>query len=257
MRADPSTTALPLTPADSSLSGNPEGAPETLRGRMLHGLIAVLAVTLCLFQLYTAGVNPLGLFYQRSIHLAFVLMIAFLAFPAYGFGKPRGPLVMAIDTLFFLGAVITGFYIPVYLDAIVTRVGFWSQTDIWVSIIAIATLFEASRRIVGTGITVIGAIFIIYAMAGPRGALPWLGEWLPGILAHRGIGFERLVAHLYLTQEGILGLPLGVAATYVFIFILFGAVLERTGAGRFFIELAFALTGRRRGGPARSLWPPP
>lgn len=251
---------MQAAPPTSPVSANPAVTPdaegqarhESLRTRMLGGAIAVLAVTLCLFQLYTAGVNPLGLFFQRTIHLAFVLMIAFLTFPAHGSGRARGPLVIAVDALFFLGAIVTGFYLPLYLDAIVTRVGFWTQTDIWVSIIAVITLFEASRRVVGPGITVIGLVFMLYALAGPRGMLPWLGEWMPGILAHRGYGFERLVTHLYLTQEGIFGLPLGVAATYVFIFILFGAVLERTGAGRFFIELAYALTGRRRGGPAKA-----
>jgi TRAP transporter 4TM/12TM fusion protein len=113
-------------------------------------------------------------------------------------------------------------------------------------------LLEASRRVIGITITAIASVFIVYAMAGPRGALPWLGEWLPGILAHRGYTTDRLIGQLFLGQEGIFGLPLGVAATVVFTFVLFGAFLEMTGAGRFFIDMAFALAGRQRGGPAKA-----
>ncbi len=215
-------------------------------------LIILLSVGLCLFQLYAAGIQPLSLFYQRSIHLGLIMMIAFLMFPAFGRHKKRGVIGGLIDTAFFAAAIVSGFYITIYLDEIFARAGFWSQTDIWIGILAVVTLLEASRRVVGLGITIIGVVFILYALAGPRGTLPWLGEYLPGILSHRGYNVERLVAQLYLGQEGIFGLPLGVAATYVFIFVLFGAVLEVTGAGKFFIDLAYAATGRKRGGPAKA-----
>jgi TRAP transporter 4TM/12TM fusion protein len=215
-------------------------------------LIIVLSVGLCLFQLYGAGIQPMSLFYQRSIHLAFIMMIAFLMFPAFGRHKERGISGALIDTAFFAAAIVSGFYITLNLDAIFARAGFWTQTDIAIGVLAVVTLLEASRRVVGLGITIIGLVFIVYALAGPRGSLPWVGEWMPGILSHRGYNIERLVAQLYLGQEGIFGLPLGVAATYVFIFVLFGAVLEVTGAGKFFIDLAYAATGRKRGGPAKA-----
>ncbi|MHB2267424.1 TRAP transporter permease [Aliihoeflea sp. PC F10.4] len=215
-------------------------------------LIVLLSVGLCLFQLYAAGIQPLGLFYQRTIHLALIMMIAFLMFPAFGRHKERGIVGGVIDAAFFVAAIVSGFYITVYLDEIFERAGFWTQTDIWIGVLAVVTLLEASRRVVGLGITIIGLIFILYALAGPRGTLPWLGEFMPGILSHRGYNIERLIAQLYLGQEGIFGLPLGVAATYVFIFVLFGAVLEVTGAGKFFIDLAYAATGKKRGGPAKA-----
>ncbi|SHK75170.1 TRAP transporter permease [Halomonas caseinilytica] len=215
-------------------------------------LITLVAVGLSLFQLYSAGIEPLGLFYQRSIHLALIMMLAFLMFPVFGPNRPRGMVGSLIDLVFFAGAVITGGYLVLYLDEIINRAGFWTQTDIVVGCIATVTVLEASRRAVGLGMTVIGVLAILYAFAGSRGELPWLGEWLPGILEHRGYGLDRLVGQLYLGQEGIFGLPMGVAATYIFIFVLFGAFLEITGAGKFFIDLAYAATGRQRGGPAKA-----
>ncbi|QIK42523.1 TRAP transporter permease [Pontivivens nitratireducens] len=215
-------------------------------------LIILLSIVLCGFQLYAAGIRPMGLFYQRPIHLMLIMMVAFLVFPAFGLHRKRGVMGWVIDAAFFTGAIVSGLYIVVNLDAIIARAGFWTRTDIIVGSFAIITLLEASRRVVGMGITVIGFIFVLYALAGPRGALPWLGEFMPGILSHRGASVERLVSQLYLGQEGIFGLPLGIAATYVFIFVLFGAVLEVTGGGRFFIDLSFAATGRQRGGPAKA-----
>ena len=157
-----------------------------------------------------------------------------------------------MDAVFLTAAFLSGFYIFYFLDDIIDRAGWWSQTDIIMGIIATIAVLEASRRVVGLGMTIIGLIAIAYALAGPRGALPWLGEWMPGILSHRGASLDRLEGQLYLGQEGIFGLPLGVAATYVFMFVLFGAFLEVTGAGKFFIDLAFAATGRKPGGPAKA-----
>ncbi|ATJ81609.1 TRAP transporter permease [Halomonas beimenensis] len=220
--------------------------------RYVLWLIGLVAVGLSLFQLYSAGIQPLGLFYQRSIHLALIMMLAFLMFPIFGPDRRRGVIGGLLDLVFFAGAVITGGYMVLFLDDIIGRAGFWSQTDIVVGCIATVTVLEASRRAVGLGMTVIGVLAILYAFAGPRGLLPWLGQFLPGILEHRGYNLDRLVGQLYLGQEGIFGLPMGVAATYIFIFVLFGAFLEITGAGKFFIDLAYAATGRQRGGPAKA-----
>ncbi|WP_017430901.1 TRAP transporter permease [Vreelandella jeotgali] len=220
--------------------------------RPMLWLISLVAIALSLFQLYAAGIEPLGLFYQRSIHLAFIMMLAFLMLPVFGPGRKRGLFGGALDLAFFAGAVITGGYLVFNLDAIFQRAGFWTQTDIVIGCIATITVLEASRRAVGLGMTAIGIIAILYALAGPRGDLPWLGQFLPGVLEHRGYNIDRLVGQLYLGQEGIFGLPMGVAATYIFIFVLFGAFLEITGAGQFFIDLAYAATGRQRGGPAKA-----
>jgi TRAP transporter 4TM/12TM fusion protein len=217
--------------------------------RVTAGLIALVGVALSLFQLYTAGVRSLGLFYQRPLHLMLILLLAFLMFPA---GRQRRLLGWLVDLLFIGGALLSGLYLTINLDTVINRAGFWTTTDMVVGAIAIVTLLEGSRRALGATITVIGVVFALYAAAGPRGALPWLADLLPGILGHRGYGTERIIAQLYLGQEGIYGTALGVAATFVYIFILFGAFLEITGAGQFFIDLAYSLTGRQRGGPAKA-----
>ncbi len=225
---------------------------NAIQARPILWLITLVAVALSLFQLYSAGIQPLGLFYQRTIHLMLIMLLAFLIFPVFGPRRKRGVLGWAIDILFLGGALLTGGYLVLFLDEIISRAGFWSQTDILVGCIATITVLEASRRAVGLGMTIIGVVAILYAFAGPRGELPWLGQFLPGILEHRGYNIDRVVGQLYLGQEGIFGLPLGVAATFIFVFVLFGAFLESTGAGKFFIDMAYSATGRQRGGPAKA-----
>ena len=238
-------TAIPEAVQPASLS-------DRIQPRPILWVITLVAIAMSLFQMYTAGIEPMGLFYQRSAHLGFILFLAFLIFPITGSSRPRGTIGWIVDAVFLTAAFLSGFYIFYFLDDIIDRAGWWSQTDIIMGIIATIAVLEASRRVVGLGMTIIGLIAIAYALAGPRGALPWLGEWMPGILSHRGASLDRLVGQLYLGQEGIFGLPLGVAATYVFMFVLFGAFLEVTGADKFFIDLAFAATGRKPGGPAKA-----
>ncbi|MFN3662000.1 TRAP transporter permease [Yoonia sp.] len=245
MNTTPSVTPPPDLPANLQ-------SADAVQPRPILWIITLTAITMSLFQMYTAGISPMGLFYQRSAHLGFVLFLAFLIFPITGATRSRGTLGWIADAGFLTAAFLSGFYIFYFLDDIVSRAGWWSRTDIIMGIIATVAVLEASRRVVGLGMTIIGLIAIAYALAGPRGALPWLGEWMPGILSHRGASVDRLIGQLYLGQEGIFGLPLGVAATYVFMFVLFGAFLEVTGAGKFFIDLAFAATGRKPGGPAKA-----
>ena len=142
---------------------------QAQHSRAVLWLIAVVAVGLSLFQLYSAGIQPLGLFYQRSIHLALIMMLAFLMFPVFGPNRRRGVVGGIIDLAFFAGAVITGGYLVLYLDDIFNRAGFWNQTDIVVGCIATVTVLEASRRAVGLGMTIIGILALLYAFAGPRG----------------------------------------------------------------------------------------
>jgi len=226
--------------------------PGSDQPRVVMLLIAAVGIALSLFQLYAAGVEPLGLFYQRPIHLGFILVLVFLLYPIWGVERSRGVIGWLIDGGLIAAGALSGGYISWNINEIVMRAGFWTETDILMGIIATVTVLEASRRAIGLVMTLIGIAAIIYALAGSRGALPELGAWLPGILEHRGNSVDRLVGQLYLGQEGIFGLPLGVAATYIFMFVLFGAFLEVTGGGRFFIDLAYAAIGRRPGGPAKA-----
>ncbi len=209
------------------------------------GTFVVLAIVLSLFQLYLSGIRPIGLFFERTFHLGLIQVLAFLLFPTKGRGKSRvrNGLAWTVDATLIAGSIFAALYLALNLDAIVGRAGAWSGTDVLAGGVAVVTLLEACRRALGWPISFIAVCFIGYGYAGPV---------LPGVLRHGGYSTGRLVGQLYLGQEGIYGIPLGVAASFVFIFILFGALLEVTGAGQFFIDLAYAITGRQRGGPAKA-----
>ncbi|MFS4438424.1 TRAP transporter permease [Paracoccaceae bacterium GXU_MW_L88] len=227
------------------------GAPDPAQPKAILLLISGVAIALSFFQLYAAGIKPLGLFYQRPIHLGFILALCFLIYPVTGRGKPRGLIGWLIDGPLILGAILVGAWLPMNIDTIANQI-IPRQIDINVGIITTLIVLEAARRAVGLGMTLIGVFFIVYAFSGSRGSLPFLADYMPGILNHRGYDMDRLASQMTLGAEGIYGLALGVAATYIFIFVLFGAFLEVTGAGKFFIDLAYAATGRQRGGPAKA-----
>ncbi len=211
------------------------------RSAVMSTLIAALALGLVAFQVYTAGYAPMTAIFQRSIHLGFVLAILFLTVPVSKRASPG--LRWLVDGLLLLATFAFVAYIYTQYDQIMDRFGWWEPSDVWMGVVTTLLVLEATRRTIGWPMTIIAAFFIAYAFFGP---------YLPGVFAHKGYGLERLATQLYLTTEGIFGLPLGVAATFVFIFILFGALLEATGAGKFFIDLAYALAGRSRGGPAKA-----
>ncbi len=211
------------------------------RAPWINRLLAVVALLLVAFQVYTAGYAPMTAIFQRSIHLTFILLLLFLSTPVSRRWPP--PARWLVDGVLIAASLAVGGYLYFNYDAIIDRFGWWEPADIYLGVAAILLVLEATRRAIGWPMTVIAALFIVYAYAGPH---------MPGVLAHKGYGTERLVGQLYLTTEGIFGVPLGVAATFVFIFILFGSLLEATGAGKFFIDLAYALAGKSRGGPAKA-----
>lgn len=223
----------------------------TPQPRIVLRAIMIIGIALSLFQLWAAGVQPLGLFFQRPIHLGFVLVLCFLIYPVFGRDRPRGVLGWAIDGPLILAGIAAGAWVPLNIDTIANQI-FPRQIDVWMGVLTVLVVLEGARRAVGLGMTIIGAVFILYAFAGSRGEVPFLADWMPGILNHRGYSLDRLASQMTLGAEGIFGIPLGVAATFVFIFVLFGAFLEVTGAGKFFIDLAYAATGRQRGGPAKA-----
>ena len=224
---------------------------ENHEPRFILRAIALIGIALSLFQLWAAGVQPLGLFFQRPIHLGFILVLCFLIYPVFGPDRPRGAIGWIIDGALIVGGIVAGAWVPLNIDTIANQI-FPRQIDVWMGILTILVVLEGARRAVGLGMTIIGVVFICYAFAGSRGELPFLADLMPGILNHRGYSLERVAAQMTLGAEGIFGIPLGVAATFVFVFVLFGAFLEVTGAGKFFIDLAYAATGRQRGGPAKA-----
>ena len=133
-------------------------------------------------------------------------------------------------------------YLVINYKELVTRAGMNTPTDIVIGVIGVLLVFEATRRTVGWPMLTVALVFLAYAFLGP---------YMPGILAHRGVSFDELVSHLYFTTEGIFGVPMGVSSTFIFLFILFGAYLDATGLGKFFIDFANALAGWAVGGPAK------
>lgn len=203
-------------------------------------IITLLAVSFSLFQLYTAIFGQLPSQLQRSVHLAFALGLIFLLFPINKKAN-RSKLPWYDAILAFLGIAVGLYWVFDYHD-IVYRAGMYNTLDLIVGFIAILLVLEASRRVVGIPISIIAIVFLLYA---------YFGEYMPNFLIHRGVSLSRLISHMYYTLDGILGTPLGVSSTFIFLFLLFSAFLERTGVGHYFNELALLIAGKSVGGPAK------
>lgn len=203
-------------------------------------LISAVCILFAVFQLYTAIFGVLDAHLQRTIHLAFGLCLIFLLYPARkSWSREK---MNPLDVLFAVLSVGATMYLVVEYQELVLRAGMNTQQDIIIGLIGTILIFEAARRTVGWPMIIVALVFVAYAFLGP---------YMPGIMAHRGVGFDELVSHLYYTTEGIFGVPMGVSSTFIYLFILFGAYLEATGLGRFFIDLANALAGWAVGGPAK------
>ena len=203
-------------------------------------LAGSIALSMTAFQLWTAGAGTLPGVLQRSVHLAFALTLGFMFYPAVKTAR-QGRLPWYDLLLAGIGAY-AALYITLNHDELLIRVGTPTRTDIVFGVVVIVLVLEGTRRAVGLWLPAITVVFLLYTFVGP---------WMPEVFSHRGYSVRRVVGQLYLTTEGIFGIPLGVSATFVFAFVLFGAVLERTGAGEYLIRIAFSLVGHTRGGPAK------
>src|ERR1044071_3398337 len=213
-------------------------------------IVAALLFGLSCFHYYTAGFGLLQETLHRGIHIACVLGLIFLVFswnqkgnvatPKASLFFPRG--IGVIDGFCCFPAVVTSLYVPYVFHDLQFRVGNPDPIDWIMGSVMIVVLLEATRRSVGWPLPIIAIVLMIYAL--------W-GRNLPGILAHPGNTWKSVVNHLYLTSQGISGLALGVVASYVFHYVLSGVLATRVGLGRFFTDLAPALTGRFSGGPAK------
>lgn len=199
-----------------------------------------ISVIFVLFQLYATLSGAITAQVLRATHLAFVQLLAFLLFPPTKH-SPRNTLPWYDIVLGLIGAACW-LYIVVNFDSLVRRSGNNTPLDVAIGIVGILVLFESCRRIVGLPIMIIAGSFIVFAFA---------GKYLPGFLHHRGYSLQRVVCHLFYNTEGIMGTPIGACSTFIFLFILFGALLEKTGIGHFFIDVCNAVAGGASGGPAK------
>ncbi len=177
---------------------------------------------------------------QRAVHLGFGLALVYLLYPSRK--RWSRTKVHPLDVVLAILGAASPAYIVLEYQQLVLRSGTVTTSDLAVGLIGILLVVEATRRVVGIPMVMVVLCFIAYAFAGP---------YMPGVLAHRGLTLNQLVGHLYFTTEGIFGIPLGVSSTFIFLFILFGAYLESTGLGKFFIDLANSIAGWASGGPAK------
>ena len=213
---------------------------RTLQGTW-KWVVRITAVGMSFYHLYIGLVGPPEANIQRSIHLLFAVVLLFLLYPAKG----NGSRITIYDlALLLLAAAPLAFHL-IFNDYVVLRHPFiepLSKTETFLGVSLILLIIEGCRRTLGNGMALVIVGFLIHALIGPI---------LPGPLSHRQIGLEELIDHIFLTPEGIFGIPLGVSADYVILFIIFGSFLEKSGTGELFIDFAKAITGSSQGGPGK------
>lgn len=212
--------------------------------RKLTGIMATvvffLLLAFSLYQLYTATYGNVPTQIHRSVHLGFGLVLIYLLFPAKR--KSKDKRIAWYDYLLAALGFYVGAYWPVMYDNIIAQGGQMTTLDFVTGGIAVLLVLEATRRTVGLPIVIIAILFMAYA---------YWGRQLPDFIVHPGVDIDTLVNSLFFTTEGMLGTPIGVSATYIFLFLLFGAFLVKTGVGQYFNDLALLVAGRRIGGPAK------
>ncbi|MGE0313325.1 MAG: TRAP transporter permease [Lautropia sp.] len=245
------TTTLP---DDRTLQALEETFDPEMRFRPLAAgaatLVGALLCLLSVFHYYTAGFGLLEEVTHRGVHLAFVLGLIFLVFPhraalleraaVHRPGAPGG--VPWFDWLLAVAVAAAVLYIPYIFEDLTFRVGNPLTQDVVMGTILIVALLEATRRSMGWPLPLIAIGFMAYALAGP---------YFPGLLKHAGASWSQLVNHEYMTSQGIYGVAVGVVATYVFHFVLFGVLATRIGLGQLFLDVASSVAGRYAGGPAK------
>jgi TRAP transporter 4TM/12TM fusion protein len=211
------------------------------------------ALAWSLFQIWIASplpfmdwpvVGSFGVFNDtetRSIHLAFAVFLAYLGYPALK-RSPRSYIPFQ-DWVFAVVAAFCAGYLFLFYNQLAQRPAAPTTMDIWVACIGMVLLLEATRRALGPPLMVIAIIFLVYTFG---------GQYMPSIIAHKGASLAAVVNHQWITTEGVFGIALGVSTSFVFLFVLFGALLDKAGAGNYFIKVAFSLLGHYRGGPAKA-----
>jgi TRAP transporter 4TM/12TM fusion protein len=217
-----------------------EGRKRELSGWQ-YWVVAGIALSASLFHLYTAAFGLLPAMYQRAVHWMFMGSLVFLLYPAT---KSRPKNKIDLWDWVFAGMVVAGcLNILLNWNAIAMREGMPIPSDIYLGVMMVVLVIEGGRRAMGWPLPIVAILATMYALFGP---------YFPGILGHGGFPIEELAPFQYLRTDGIFGVPLGVSASFIFLFVLFGAILSVSGAGQFFIDLSLALTGRSQGGPGKA-----
>jgi len=218
-------------------------------------IVVAIAIIWSLFQLWYASPFPfwfnIGMFKglpARAIHLGFALLLAFLIFPI-----SKNKKISTIDVLISLIAAFCCLYIYFFYDQLIDRGGILLNVslgknidipiELIIGIIGILILLEATRRVIGLPLVIIAICFLLFS---------FFGRYAPDIISHGGLSLKRLVGFQWFDQEAIFGIPIGVSVDFIFLFVLFGALLETAGGGKYFLDLAFAMVGKMRGGPAKA-----
>jgi TRAP transporter 4TM/12TM fusion protein len=230
------------------LAEEEEGVGRLPKGPSRY-VIPTVAVIWSLFQLSIASWLILDTVFIRAIHLGFALLIVFLNYPLLK--KTRFGLtflsatdkIPIFDYIVALIAAFSAMYIVLDFGGIIERIGSPISRDVVIGLALTALLLEAARRVIGPALPVIAIAFCAYAFLGPH---------MPDIIAFKGVSMDRFIGQMTMSTEGIYGIPLDVSATIVFLFVLFGAMLDKAGAGRYFIQLALSLLGGFKGGPAKA-----
>ncbi len=212
-------------------------------------LLAIVAVVWSVFQVLLA--SPVSNYVlpgdvinnSRQIHLAFAVFLVFMAYPALK-SSPRTYIPIHDWIMGIVGTVISLYGYIVY-DKIVSNGGLADDTDKWVALVGLILLFEGARRALGPAMAIIATIFLSYVFFGAS-------EWVPEVIRWKGASLQKAMSHMWITSEGVFGIALGVSTKFVFLFVLFGALLEKAGAGNYFIKMAFGALGHLRGGPAKA-----
>ncbi|MEO9685555.1 MAG: TRAP transporter permease [Tateyamaria sp.] len=212
-------------------------------------LLAIVAVVWSLFQVLLA--SPLSNYIlpgdvinnSRQVHLGFAIFLAFMAYPALK-SSPRHYIPLQ-DWFLGLFGVFTALYGYVFYQKIVDAGGLADDMDKWFALAGLLILFEGARRALGPAMAIIATIFLCYVFFGSS-------EWVPDVIRWKGASLKKAMSHMWITSEGVFGIALGVSTKFVFLFVLFGALLDKAGAGNYFIKMAFGALGHLKGGPAKA-----
>ena len=233
--------AKKMAEEEEGIARRPEGVTKWV--------IPTIGVIWCFFQLSIASWWILDTVFIRSIHLGFALLIVYLNYPVFKTTRLGLKFLSIKDRIppwDFVIAVIACFsavYIAVDYYGVTHRAGVPNTRDIVVGLILLIMLLEAARRVIGPALSIIALLFCIYAFFGP---------YMPDIIAFKGVSLSRFMGQITMSTEGIYGIPLDVSATIVFLFVLFGSMLEKAGGGHYFIQLALSILGGFKGGPAKA-----